>query len=60
MTILSYAATYHLLGRSGLGEAAAQHALNLLLHLCATGLVYRLLRAVRARPGKLPVARPRV
>jgi hypothetical protein len=49
VTILSYAATYQLLGRTGLGEAAAQHALNLLLHLCATALVYRLLRAVRAR-----------
>jgi hypothetical protein len=49
VTILSYAATYHLLGRTGVGEAAAQHALNPLLHLCATALVYRLLRAVRAR-----------
>ena len=49
VTILSYAATYRLLGRTAAGEAFPQHALNLLLHLCATALVYRLLRVVRAR-----------
>ncbi|HEY5657056.1 MAG TPA: hypothetical protein VIY27_04635, partial [Myxococcota bacterium] len=49
VTVLSYALTYRALGRTAAGEAFPQHALNLLLHLCATALVYRLLRAVRAR-----------
>jgi hypothetical protein len=51
VAILSYALTYRFLGRTAAGEALPQHALNLLLHLCATALVYRLLRAVRAQRG---------
>jgi len=48
VTIASYALTYRALGRSVASEALPQHALNLLLHLLATALVYRMLRAVRA------------
>jgi hypothetical protein len=49
VTILSYAWTYRAFGRSAAAEALPQHALNVLLHLLATALVYRLVRAARAR-----------
>ncbi|MEZ5963552.1 MAG: tetratricopeptide repeat protein [Planctomycetota bacterium] len=49
-TTLSYALVYAGLGRhlgGEAGEALPQHALNLLLHLVAVWLVYRLVRAAR-------------
>lgn len=59
ITVLSYAVTYATVGRhldGEAGEAKPQHALNLLLHLSAVGLVYRLARVVRVRRGPSLVA----
>jgi len=54
LTVLSYALVYACAGRhlSGEhGEALPQHAINVVLHLVATWLVYLLARAVRAGRG---------
>ena len=48
VTIASYALIYRVLGRAASVEALPQHAANLLLHLFATALSYRLMRAARA------------
>ncbi|MBK8980017.1 MAG: tetratricopeptide repeat protein [Planctomycetes bacterium] len=48
-TVLSWAVTRAALGPLA-GEAFAQHLVNLLLHLAVTGLVFGLLRRLRASP----------
>ena len=53
VTIYSFALVYHFAGRplsrlNPLGESLPQHAVNLLLHLLATGLVFMLVRQLGA------------